>query len=215
MQIITIDILNDIISAGNKLCFTNTVVDIKLIRDNPDWFKQQLKAGTIFIECWSTQKIASPADTLDEMVAKPFFWSSFNFETQPCTSFKDVPAQLSALAHDFSSSLTISAYAQYALENWEYVEKVANLVIKYGLPKGKWPMGKWLKPLPISEADAAELGVEPTIATRTEILKAASKTGKWEPYTRYNIGYCKGIASQHCCTGILTANGAISVIPQK
>ena len=68
MQVITLDILNDIIAAGNKLCFTNTIVDMKLIRKNPEWLEAQIKAGTVFIECWSSEEKATPADCLDEMV---------------------------------------------------------------------------------------------------------------------------------------------------
>ena len=218
MQIITLDILNDIIDAGNKLCFTNTIVDIKVIRQNPEWLEKQLKAGNVFIECWSSADKATPAACLDEMVSKPFFWTSFNVETSPCTSWEAVYEQLDAdyyLKRDTDIfSEDHSKYYQFHLDNWMHVDKIASLVIEYGLAKGSWPMGKWSKPIPISKNDAKALRVSKN-ATRTDILKAAKINGKWNHYSVYNAGYCKGLAMQHCCQAILNATGSITVIPNE
>ena len=194
MKGVSIDMLNHLISVGFKLCFTNTVVDIGIIRDNPDWFESQLKAGTVFIECWSSEPGLSPAAALDEMTAKAFYWSSFDITTAPAMCFEAV-------------------YAKLPKADRESLDRIARLVIDYGLPKGSWPMGQWTKPTPISAEDAEALGVDPNTATRTEILSAATKTGAWEAYSRYNAGYCSGLARQHCCQGILNANGTITVLP--
>ena len=220
MQIITLDILNDIIAAGNKLCFTNTIVDMKLIRQNPEWLEAQIKAGTVFIECWSSEKKASPAACLDEMVSKPFFWTSFNVETSPCTSFEAVYEQLDVNYYIMKTNINIfspefAEYHRFRLDNWMHVDKIASLVIEYGLSKGSWPMGKWSKPTPISRKTASVLGIKHKTATRSEIYQAASKTGKWEEFSVYNTGYCKSIAQQHCCQAILNATGSISVIPNE
>ena len=220
MQIITLDILNDIIAAGNKLCFTNTIVDMKLIRKNPEWLESQIKAGTVFIECWSSEKKASPADCLDEMVSKPFFWTSFNLETKPCTSWEAVYEQLKPEYYfkhsdNVFNPLNNAKYSQFLIDTWKDVDKIASLVIEYGLGKGSWPMGKWSKPIPISRKTASALGVNHETATRTEIYQAVSKTGKWEEFSVYNAGYCRGIAQQHCCQAILNATGSISVIPNE
>lgn len=219
MQVITLDILNDIIAAGNKLCFTNTIVDMKLIRKNPEWLESQIKAGTVFIECWSSEEKATPAACLDEMVSKPFFWTSFNLETKPCTSFEAVYDQLRPEGYSIngpwgSESIPSKRY-RLLVDNWQSVDKIASLVIEYGLGKGSWPMGKWSKPIPISRKTASALGVNHETATRTEIYQAVSKTGKWEEFSVYNAGYCRGIAQQHCCQAILNATGSISVIPNE
>lgn len=191
---LTIDRLDNLVAAGCKLCFTNTVVDIATIRKNPDWFEQQLKSGTAFVECWSSEAGLSPAAALDEMTSKAFYWSSFDITTAPAMCFEAV-------------------YAKLPKKDREAVDRIARLVIDYGLPKGSWPMGQWTKPTPISAEDAKALGVDPDTATRTEILAAARKTMQMDVYSRYNVGYCTGIARQHCCQGILNSNGTISVLP--
>ena len=143
MHTITVTDLSSIIANNNQLCFTNTVVDIKLIRNNPDWFEKQLKAGKILIECWSTADLASPAACLDEMVSKPFFWTSFNFETHACTSFEAVYNQLRADVKKinldykckYHGTSVPSKYEQFLQDDWKSVDKIASLVIEYGLSK--------------------------------------------------------------------------------
>ena len=191
---ITIANLNNLIDAGCELCFTNTVVDIKVIRDNPEWFETQLMAGKAFIECWTSEPGMSPADSLDEMVSKPFYWSSFEDETPRCLCFEEV-------YHYLPSK-----------DDRKAVDRIAALVISDGKPKGEWPMGQWSKPILLDE-EADILGVDPMFATRSEIFVAARKTNAWEVYSRYNSGYLAGLARQHCCQGILNPDGTITVVP--
>ena len=170
-----------LINAGNVLVFTTTAVDVSLLRDNLGWTEQMLKDGKIIIELWQT---------LDQMTAKPFYWSSAKLETPACNSFEKAIG--------------------YMLKS-DAIRHLANLVNTYGIPKGNWKMGPWTPPVPITKKDADALGVNPETATRSDILAAAMKTGNLEPYTIFNAMYCYGLATQHCCDAILTPEELIII----
>ena len=200
MRTISIDVLNNIIAADNKLCFTNTIVDMFTIQRHSDWLEEQIKKGKVFIECWSSKEKSTPMDSLDEMVSKKFYWSSLDLETNPAISFVAVL--------DVLSDLVLK-------ETVDDIKRLTHIVAHYGLSKGFWPMGKWSKPIPISDEDAKALGVYPLTDNRSAIFAAAKKTKNWDAYSHYNVGYCTGLARQHCCNGILNANGTISVLPRE
>lgn len=169
--------LEGLIKADNVLVFTNTAVDVSLLLDNPGWTEQMLKDGKIIIELWQT---------LDQMTSKTFYWSSSKRETPACDSFEK------AIGY---------------MPNSDAIRHLAKLVNTYGIPKGNWKMGPWTPPVPITKEDANALGVNPETATRSDILAAAMKTGNMEAYIRFNVGYCYGLATQHCCDAILTPEG--------
>ena len=185
--------LDDIIAAGNVLVFANTAADVRVLQIWRKWLERKLKTGSIAIEMWNT---------LDEMTAKPFYWSSFGVTTPACESFSEAIGNLP------------DSYKKTDKMH-DKMHKLADLIGSYGIPKGQWPMGKWAPPAPITAEDAEALGVDPATATRTDILAAAKKTGNLEAYSRYNVGYSTGLARQHMCDGILNANGTITVIPSE
>lgn len=184
MPKISLEQLEKLIINGYTLVTANTAVDIKVFQQNYDWAEMMLNANRLVVEFWLT---------LDKMTAKPFYWSSLGVETPASNSFKEA--------------------VQY-LENRDEIEDLADLIDYYGLPRGKWEEGPWSPPAPITDEDASILGVSPT-ATRTEILAAAKALGTpegWAAYSRYNAGYCKGLATQHMCDFILNADGTLTVV---
>lgn len=182
MPFLTKEQVENIISSGNILVFANTVIDVSLFRDNLVWFDELLHSGKVIVEFWNT---------LDEMVSKPFYWSSAQITTPAYNSFRE---------------------AANHLPHTNAVNRLAELINRYGIPKGQWPMGSWAPPAPIDPADAAILGVDPATATRTDILMAAKSTNNMAVYDKYNIGYNKGLAQQHKCDAIIKSDGTFDVI---
>lgn len=185
--------LDDIIAAGNVLVFSNAAADVRVLQIWSKWTERMLKNGSIVIEMWNT---------LDEMVGKDFYWSSFGVTTPMC---KSIDEAIGILPDTYKKTDNMHSK----------MRKLVKLIGSYGIPKGQWPMGKWAPPAPITAEDAEALGINPETATRTDILAAARKTGNLEAYSRYNVGYSTGLARQHMCTGILNADGSIAVIPSE
>ena len=138
-------------------------------------------------------------NTLDEMVAKPFYWSSLGIETVASPSF---------------STITYSLPPRFKAK----IRELAKLINQYGIPKGSWPQAEFVSfEKPLSNKNARKLGIKPD-ATRTEIFKKLLKTPKsnikeyrdlLDIYEKYNMVYCMNLAKQHCCNCLLTPGGAI------
>lgn len=173
--------LQQLVKSGNTLAIANTVVDVKVFQDNPEWVEYLLSKGKLVIEMWLT---------LDQMVAKPFYWSSRGIETSAAPSFLDAIA---------------------SLPEPDGILDMAVLVDKYSIPKGSWKMGPYSAPAPLPLEDAEHLGIS-VHSTRTEILKAAKERDKMYLYDAFNRGYCRGLAIQHCCNAILNTDGTVTEI---
>ena len=96
------------------------------------------------------------------------------------------------------------------LPNGADILDVADLVEAYGIEKGKWPMGKWVPPTPLSADIAKQLGLDASTATRTDVLNAAKKADLMKVFDAYNIGYNRGLALQHNCEGIINSDGSVT-----
>ena len=173
--------LNKLIEDGHTLVIANTAIDVACFQENADWFEDQLKKGSIVIQIWLTP---------DQMVAKNFFWSSVQKETPAAESF---------------------AEAVVDLQNKDALLQIANLVNKYGIPKGDWPAGKWSAPEPLSKEVADGLVISEA-ATRTEVLLAAQKCDRMDLFDKYNVGYVRGLAIQHLCDVILKCDGTLAEV---
>ena len=166
----------------HQIAVANTAVDIEIFQQNLEWFEEQLENGTIVVEMWNT---------LDEMTAKPFYWSSCGIETAASDSFEK---------------------AVMDLPNGADILDLADLIEYYGIPKGQWKQGPWSPPAPLNNEHAAILGVNPQTATRTDILAAAKAKNRMDIYDEYNIGYNRGLTKQHLCDGIILSNGNFACI---
>lgn len=124
----------------------------------------------------------------DDMVRKAFMWSSCGETTQPAECFED---------------------AIENLPNWEGIMQVKELMDKYALSKEEWKPGQWAAPEPLSEEHKAILGV-PDGATRTDILARCRATGHMDIFEQYNVGYNRGLATQHHCKYLLTITGDVT-----
>ena len=175
------EVLEKLIAEGNTLVIANTAVDVKLFQEDPDWLEDCLIRNQIVIEIWATP---------DEMVSKPFFWSSCNQESPVANSLKD---------------------AVKDLPNADAIMQIAELVMDYGIAKGDWPAGQWAPAEPITPATAKVLGLSEN-ATRTEVLSAARAKNRMDLFDSYNVGYNKGIAMQHLCHNILNSDGSTTEI---
>lgn len=175
------DILQGLIDAGNTIVIANTAVDVAVFQNNIDWLREKLKEKSIIIEIWHT---------VQEMISKPFYWSS---------RFKETPA-----SDDFKEAIK-------ALEDYDKIIAVAELLDKFGLNKGEWKCGEYVNPTPISKENADKLGVDVN-ATRTDILIAARSKGLFDVYDDFNVQYCSNLAHQHYCEGIITSKGRYKVL---
>lgn len=173
--------MDKLINEGYTLIVANTAVDITVFQENPEWFEDHLLNDNIIIEIW---------DTPDQMVKKPFFWSSCQLTSEPAATLEE---------------------ALKDLPNGNAIIAIANLVNKYGIAKGDWPAGQWAPPEPITPAVAKVLGLTEA-ATRTEVLNAAKAIDRLDLFSAYNVGYTKGIAMQHLCTEILNCDGSTTEI---
>lgn len=169
-------LLQNLIDEGHTIVIANTAVDVGIFQSNPVWFEDMLDLGYIVIEIW---------DTPNDMTKKNFYWSSRSLTTQAADTFAEAIA---------------------TLPDNEDIMKVAELVNKYGLPRGSWKCGTYAPPAPLQEDIAAKLGV-PVSATRTEVLAAAMKTGELEAYDTYNVKYNTALARQHFCDAVITSDG--------
>lgn len=170
--------LNRLIKDGYTLVIPNTAVDVECFQRNAEWLRDQLKEGNIVIQMWM-----SP----DEMVKKPFTWSSCQLTTQPAECFET---------------------AIESLPNWEGIMMVKELMEQYGLSKEEWEPGQWAAPEPLAKEQQEILGA-PDCATRTDILAACQFTGHMEIFDEYNAGYNRGLATQHHCGYLLNIDGSL------
>lgn len=176
-----IDVLQRLIQNQNMLVIANTILDVKAFQESIDWVEEMLKNGHMSIEIWSTP---------DEMVAKPFFWSSAGIETSAANSLEEAISNL---------------------PNKVKIMALKELLDEYGIQKADWPKGQWAPPEPISEEIKEVLGLN-ELTTRTEILHACKKAHRMDLFDSYNVGYNRGLASQHTCGGILNSNGTVECI---
>ena len=98
------------------------------------------------------------------------------------------------------------------LPNAADILDVADLVDIYGIPKGEWTTGPWTPPAPLSHEAANKLGLNAETATRTDVLEAAKKSDMMNVFDEYNVGYNRGLATQHCCSGIINSDGTVTEI---
>lgn len=169
-----------LIDAGHILVFTNTVIDIPAMQQHPGFLEEMIMDGQAVIEIWS-----QPA----QMVSKPFFWSSCGVETAPAECLED---------------------AVVGLPNGEDILVVAELMDLWGLERGQWEEGEYSKPAPLSAEIATALNLDASTATRTAVLAAAKAAGRMDLFDQYNVGYCRGLAVQHMCQGILNSDGTVT-----
>lgn len=125
------------------------------------------------------------------MCSKQFFWSSCSTTTEPAESMLE---------------------AVVGLPNAEAIMELARLVSIYAIPKGQWAMGPWTPPAPISLTSVKTLGLHSTAVTRTDVLVAAMASNRMDLFDEYNRGYCHGLATQHCCVGIINSDGTITFL---
>lgn len=173
--------LEELAREGYTLVIANTAIDVKHFQEDPTWVESMLNKKQLIIEMWLT---------LDQMTAKPFYWSSFGVETPASASFEEAVSYL---------------------PDAEKVLALADIIDHYGIPRGKWTQGAYTAPTPLSIEDSGTLGVD-TMATRTEILKAAQQINKMHIYDRYNVGYCRGLATQHRCDYMLCTDASLAKI---
>lgn len=128
---------------------------------------------------------------LDTMCSKQFFWSSCSMTTEPSETLDEAIA---------------------GLPNATAISKVSYLVRIYGIPRGRWSEGPWSPPEPINLTTVKTLGLSSTAADRTEVLLAAQKASRMDLFDEYNRGYCRGLATQHHCQGIINSNGTITFL---
>lgn len=175
------EVLNRLIAEDHQLVIANTALDVRVFQENLDWFEDMLQEGYIDIEIWNTP---------DEMVAKPFFWSSCNMTSEP--------------SKDLYSAVE-------GFPNAEAILDIADLVQDYGWEKGTWPMGPWAPPAPLSPEIAEQLGISES-STRTEVMDAAMSKNRFDLFNIYNAGYCNGLALQHNCDVILNVDGSLKEV---
>lgn len=97
----------------------STFLDIKVFQSMQPWAEQLLNNGTLIIEIWETP---------DEMVRRPFFWTSFGIQTPECESIEE-------------------AIKYLVQNNGGTVRAMARMVRQYGLPKGTWVQGPGPEPM--------------------------------------------------------------------
>ena len=122
------------------------------------------------------------------MVSKPFYWSSCGIETPACKSFEE---------------------AAFMLPNSQEILSLADIITLKGIPRGKWAMGAYKPPVPLTEEFAAILGVSVS-DTRTKILDAAKTKNRMDIFNLYNASYNYGLATQHTCDFILNTDGTLT-----
>ena len=179
---LTIEAIDDLILKGYVVVTSNTAVDINIFQMNQAWLESHLEYSNIIIEMWQTP---------DEMVHKNFFWSSCSKMTSPAVTLED---------------------AIEDLPNAADILDVADLVDIYGIPKGEWTTGPWTPPAPLSHEAASKLGLNAETATRTDVLEAAKKADMMDVFDAYNVIYNIGLATQHCCEGIIKTDGSLHVM---
>lgn len=128
---------------------------------------------------------------LSTMCSKQFFWSSSSMATEPAESLDEAIA---------------------GLPNANKIANLAYLVRIYGIPRGQWTQGPWTPPAPINLTTVKTLGLHSTAVTRTDVLVAAMASNRMDLFDEYNRGYCHGLATQHCCVGIINSNGTITFL---
>ena len=164
------------IDEGNFLVMANTACDVKLFQNQTDWFEEMLEQHKIIIEIWATP---------DQMVSKPFYWSSAGVQTAAAASLEEAVCDL----HNATSIIDVAKLVEY-----------------YGIPRGAWACGTYAPPTPLNQLIADKLGV-PVTATRTEVLAAAKANNLLTEYDEYNVAYNTALARQHYCDAILTTTG--------
>lgn len=177
------EVLERLMTDGYQLVIANTALDVRLFQENLDWFEEHLQEGSINIEIWNTP---------DEMVAKPFFWSSCNITSEP--------------SHDLYEAVE-------DFPNVEAILDIADMISVYGIPKGDWVMGPWAPPAPLSAEIAEQLGISES-STRTEVFNAAMNKNRFDLFNIYNTGYCNGLALQHNCDAILNVDGSLTEVTE-
>lgn len=173
--------LNRLSTEGYTLVIPNTVLDVKVFQENPDWLKKHLADESIVIQMWLTP---------DQMTAKAFYWSSCGMTTEPAACFED---------------------AIENLPNWEGIMELCELMNQYGLSREQWNPGAWAPPEPLNPEYQELLGV-PDGATRTDVLAACKLTGHMEVFDEYNLGYNRGLATQHHCGLIMGTDGNVKAL---
>ena len=127
---------------------------------------------------------------LSTMCSKQFFWSSCSITTEPGETLLE---------------------AIIGLPNAEAIMQLARLLSVYSIPKGLWTQGAWTPPEPITIQAAKQLGLPSTTVTRTDVLTAALASKRMDLFDEYNRGYCRGLATQHNCMGIINSNGTVTI----
>ena len=164
--------MKQIVEKGDVLVTSETALDVKAFREDPNWFRECVEKGSIVIELWND------ADT---MVQKEFQWSSFDgFITEPVQDFR-------------------ALLGKYFYHEWVLMAAIYWLMEDYGKPRGTCEMGKFEGNKPLTEEEAAELGVA-VDATRTEILKVCLEKGI--DFSIYTLRYIEAIKNQHRCDAV-------------
>lgn len=179
---LTMENIVALISSGYDIVTANTFADMRPVQENLELAESLLVNGYIIIEIW---------DTPNNMVREKFFWSSCNHQTEAAETLEE---------------------AVKDLPNCGEIVAAAYLVEEYGIPKGKWPQGQWVPPAPLSEETAKQLGLDPTTATRTDVLIAAKAANLMNVFDAYNVEYCRGLSIQHHCVGIINSDGTVTFL---
>lgn len=175
-----LEVLQNLIENKHKLVIANTAIDVLCFQKDPEWLEDQLEDGTVSIEIWHTP---------DEMVSKPFFWSSFFAETQAAESLEEAIA---------------------GLDNEEAILDLANIIYEYGIPEGQW-YAEEISPAELSDEMAAGLAIDEA-STRSKVLEAAIIADRMELFEQYTVHYIKCLANQHICDAIINCDGSITKI---
>ena len=176
--------LAHIITNNWQIVTSTNAVDNLVFQRHLDWLEMNLTLGTVAIELW---------DLPNEMVQKPFFWSSCSKLTNPAETLEE---------------------AVKDLPNAGSIVAVAFLAEQYGLTKSTWTMGPWEEPAQLSQKTADLLGLDPATATRSDVLVACKESGSMCLFDEYNRGYCRGLAKQHGCQAIINSDGSLTLLEE-
>ena len=171
-----------LISLGYDIVTSNTFADMRPVQEHLELAESLLLRNDIIIEIW---------DMPTDMVQKKFFWSSCNRTSEPAETLEE---------------------AVKDLPNCGEIVAAAYLVEEYGIPKGKWPQCQWVPLAPLSAENAKQLGLDCATATRTDVLIAAKAANLMNVFDAYNVEYCRGLAAQHDCEGIVNSDGTVTFL---
>lgn len=170
--------LDRMVANDYHLIIANTILDVKAFQMYQKWVESHLNSGNISIEIWNTP---------DEMVSKPFYWSSAKMWTDSAKTLEEAVAEL---------------------PNRQKILSLRDLLDRYGIPRGKWEQGPY-NPLSEDAQTVLRLLGLPLTATRTEVLEACKKTDRMKQFEVYNLEYNKVLACQHLCTHVFCSDGTL------